>query len=188
MNNPLHILNNNFFKYAGEVDSDNEFKSFDNLTNGYRAGFYILKYYRRIGYNSIENIINNMLPDNKYNEIYIKFISDNLKINKDDIIRDNKEHINIIYQLSYLLNNEYEKDIDAILKAFAKVYNHIPTKELLKENNINFEKFIPVDIIFPKVSNDDKADIKDKVIDEVKPIDKVKSYTKKDKSTRKLKK
>jgi hypothetical protein len=135
MNNPLYILHNHFFKYAGEVDSDTEYKSFDSLSNGYRAGFYILKYYKRIGYSSIENIINNMLPDNKYNEIYIKYISDNLNINKDDIIRDNKEHINIIFHLSFLLNNEYEKDTYAILEAFFKVYSYVPYKE------INFEVF-----------------------------------------------
>jgi hypothetical protein len=148
MNNPLHINNNNFFKYAGEVDSDNDLKAFNTLTNGYRAGFYVLKYYRRIGYNTIESIINNMITKDDYKELYIKFISDNLKINKNDIIMNNLIHINIIFQLSYLLNNEYEKDIDAIINAFSRVYDYTPSKELLQENNILFEKFIPIDIIF----------------------------------------
>lgn len=89
---PIGLRNNNpgnirvsKTKFRGEIPSDNAFKKFDTIVNGYRAMFVLLRSYNRLyGINTIRGIINRYAPPTENNtRAYIDYVCSCCNIGPD---------------------------------------------------------------------------------------------------------
>jgi hypothetical protein len=141
LNNPLQIKRNTIFKFIKEIEDDKEYKSFETKASGYRAFINILQFYKRCRYNTIDKIFNKLFVDesDEQKNKCIQFISSNLNVDKDDIIKDNEIYILICYYLYAFLHNAFEDDTESILKAFEMIYNYIPSSIEFKTFEMNID-------------------------------------------------
>lgn len=104
-NNPLNIRNSSTV-FNGEVtpSADKDFKQFQTLAHGYRAGFKILQTYKTKGVDSVEKIINRWAPANENNTNgYISFVC--LKSGLQPTDKVNESNIKkLVYAMSWMEN------------------------------------------------------------------------------------
>lgn len=92
-NNPFNIRSNSANNWKGKTTAQGAaFESFDKLENGVRAGIMILKrYFQNYKLNTVHSIISRFAPSNENDtENYIKFVSDQMGVEKFDQLEWNK--------------------------------------------------------------------------------------------------
>lgn len=116
-NNPGNIINMPI-KYDGEVtpSQDPKFKQFKSLAYGFRALFKNLhKKYTVDGKKTIRSMMLQYAPSSDGNNtfLYIKTVSDKLKIGPDDILPNNPNVFKSLARIIYMTEggNEYPKDV-----------------------------------------------------------------------------
>lgn len=119
-NNPGNIrVSKTIFR--GEVATDNAFKKFDTMVNGYRAMFVLLRNYNRYhGINSIRGIINRYAPSVENNTCaYIDYVSRATKIDPDSVLdfKQKMPLVSIVYAMAYL-ETGYKPDAHEVIEGY----------------------------------------------------------------------
>lgn len=105
-NNPGNIRKSGSFKWVGEQPGlkPGSYVIFDTLENGYRAELKLIQNYVKNGFNTISKILYRWAPpsDNNPTDGYIKFVSDNSGIGKDDVLKPTDA--DSITQIAYFMS------------------------------------------------------------------------------------
>lgn len=105
-NNPGNIRKAASFMWQGEQPGlkPGSYVIFDTLENGYRAELKLIQNYVKNGFNTISKILYRWAPpsDNNPTDGYIKFVSDNSGIGKDDVLKPTDA--DSITQIAYFMS------------------------------------------------------------------------------------
>lgn len=125
---PIGLRNNNpgnirvsESKFKGELPSDNAFKKFDTIVNGYRAMFVLLRNYNRLyGINTIRGIVSRYAPPTENNtSSYIEYVCMvcNYPPDKEIDFKRKKLFVLIVYAMAYI-ETGYKPDIHVVEEGF----------------------------------------------------------------------
>jgi len=106
-NNPGNIVINSNINWIGEVNSNNKYVAFSNMSYGFRAMYKILiSYNNNYGDNTINKIINRY--SSKHDDNYKDFLVKKMNIDIDESINDDSDYRDLIYYMT-IFENGYKE-------------------------------------------------------------------------------
>lgn len=132
---PIGLRNNNpgnirvsKTKFRGEVPTDNAFKKFDTIVNGYRAMFILLRnYWRYHALDTISGIINRYAPSCENNtRAYIDYVSSATNIAPDAKIDFNNMMplVSIVYAMAFM-ETGHRPDAHEVVEGYLSSLSHV---------------------------------------------------------------